>query len=557
MRTLPRSHILVCTGTDCTASGSEALAGSFEVALAEHGLEAEVKLVRTGCMGACNVGPVVAIYPDGVLYQSVTPEDASVLVGEHLLKGRPVERLLYAPEDGPGEALTLDSIPFFASQRRIALRNCSEIDPGDVREYIARDGYEALARAVTEMTPREVVECVQASGLRGRGGGGSLAGEKWEQASKGPDGGKSVVCVCGERDPGPSIDLNLLKGDPHSIIEGMAIAGYAIGARKGAIHLPLRAEAELQTLSAARDQACAYGLLADDLFGSGFRFDLHVGAGGAEFLRWEDGWRAADGSSAPDAVSPRAVIRDEDTPWRGAGMVCHAETLGNLAPLILNGPGSLASVGTEADRGTKVLALAGRVRNAGLVEVPMGTPLRTVVEEVGGGVRDGAALKAVLLGGPWGGCIPTERLDTPLDREALADLDITMGAGGLVVVDERTCMVDLAKCVLDGLEHEPCQACLPCRARGSRLLEVLSRITRGEGVYGDTGLVHRLSEGAQFGPLCSFGRATFSLVRSTVEQFGHEYEEHIREGRCASGACRAMQAAPSATASGQRQEEPR
>jgi len=537
MAKLLRSHVVVCNGSTCSASGAEEVALAFEHALAERGLLSEVKVVRTGCMGACHLGPVAMVYPDGVLYPELSPEGARTVVEEHLLKGRIVERITSRLT---GEDVTVPSIadvPFFALQRKVVLRNCGEIDPTSIHEYIARDGYEALAKVVTEMTPADVIRTVKESGLRGRGGGGFPTGLKWEAVAREEDGPKQVLCIADERDLGPLVDRSILESDPHAIVEGMAIAGYAIGAVRGWVRLAEEPTPAAERISAAVADARELGLLGQDILGSGFDFDITVLIGAADTPRWVD--QPAEVADAREAalLPGRPPVAANVESWEGPTLAHHVETLANLAPIMLDSAEWMSGTEPAAGTGTKVFVLAGCIRNTGLVEVPLGTSLRAVIEEIGGGPRDGRKLKAVLIGGPWGACIPEGQLDVPLDYERLPKLGAVLGTGGLVAVDEGTCMADLARFCLDFVRREPCEKCAPCRIGTERMLDIVTRVCDGRGRVGDIELFEKVGGRLSRGSLCAVGHAAARLVLDTTARFRQEYEDHIRRQRCPAGTC--------------------
>ncbi len=543
MRTY-RSHILVCAGASCISSGSQSVADEFDRALVEHGLSKEVRTVRTGCMGSCDLGPVAVIYPDGVFYQKLTAGDADLIVQEHLLKGRPVESLMYKTPEGGVPAISMEQIPFFALQRKIVLRNCGEIDPGNIEEYIARDGYEALAKALTEMTPEQVIEVLKASGLRGRGGGGFPTGVKWELTAKQAETPKYVVCNADEGDPGAFMDRSVLEGDPHSVIEAMAIAGYAIGANQGYIYVRAEYPLAIERLNVALRQARELGLLGEGIFGSSHSFDIELRMGAGAFVCGEETALMASIEGKRGEPRPRPPFPAQKGLWQKPTLLNNVETYANIAPIILHGAEWFASVGTETSKGTKVFALAGHVNNTGLVEVPMGTPLGTIIYEIGGGIRGGKRFKAAQTGGPSGGAIPKEFLNTPVDYESLKELGSIMGSGGLIVMDETTCMVDLARFFLDFVQDESCGKCPPCRIGTKRMLEILERICHGEGREGDIELLLELGEQIQLTALCGLGQTAPNPVISTIRYFREEYEEHIRDKRCRAGTCSEMMKAP-------------
>jgi NADH-quinone oxidoreductase subunit F len=543
MRTY-RSHVLVCAGAGCVSSGSQAVADAIEAAIAQQDLAEEVKVVRTGCMGSCDLGPVAVVYPEGVFYQKLTPDDGVLIVTEHLLKGRPVERLMYVPPEGEQPTVSMDQIPFFALQRKIVLRNCGEIDPGNIEEYIARDGYEALARVVTEMTPQQVIEAVKASGLRGRGGAGFPTGLKWEFTARASGSPKYVVCNADEGDPGAFMDRSVLEGDPHSVIEAMTIAGYAIGSSKGYIYVRAEYPLAIERLSVALAQARHHGLLGENIFGSAHSFDIDLRMGAGAFVCGEETALMASIEGRRGEPRPRPPFPANEGLWRKPTLLNNVETYANIPPIILYGPEYLSSIGTETSKGTKVFALAGHVNNTGLVEVPMGTPLGTVIFEIGGGIRGGRKFKAAQSGGPSGGCIPAEHLNTPVDYENLKELGSIMGSGGLIVMDDTTCMVDLARFFLEFVQDESCGKCPPCRIGTKRMLEILERICAGEGRQGDVELLVDLGEQIKETSLCGLGQTAPNPVLSTIRFFRHEYDEHIRDKHCRSGTCSEMMKAP-------------
>ena len=543
MRTY-RSHVLLCAGAGCVSSGAESVADAMRRAIAEHGLAEEVQVICTGCMGSCDLGPVGVVYPEGVFYQKLTPQDAEEIVVEHLLKGRPVQRLMYVPPAAEKPAPSMDQIPFFALQRKVVLRNCGEIDPSNIEEYIARDGYEALARAVTEMTPQQVIEIVKASGLRGRGGGGFPTGLKWELTARAPDTPKYVVCNADEGDPGAFMDRSVLEGDPHSVLEAMAIAGYAIGSNKGYIYVRAEYPLAIARLRVAIAQAREYGLLGENLFGSGHSFDIELRMGAGAFVCGEETALMASIEGRRGEPRPRPPFPAQKGLFGKPTLLNNVETYANIPPIILNGPEWFSSMGTEASKGTKVFALAGHVNNTGLVEIPMGTPLGTIIYDIGGGIRGGRKFKAAQTGGPSGGCIPREFLNTPVDYESLKELGSIMGSGGLIVMDDTTCMVDLARFFLEFVQDESCGKCPPCRIGTKRMLEILERICRGEGRPGDIELLIDLGEQIRLTSLCGLGQTAPNPVLSTIRYFREEYEEHIRDKRCRAGTCTELMKAP-------------
>jgi NADH-quinone oxidoreductase subunit F len=518
----------------------------METRIGELGLDKEIKVVRTGCMGSCDLGPVAVVYPEGVFYQKLKPEDGTLIVEEHLLKGRPVERLMYVPPEGGEPELDISKIPFFALQKKIVLRNCGEIDPGSIEEYIARDGYEALAKVVTEMAPAEVIDVVKRSGLRGRGGGGFPTGLKWELTAKATGSPKYVVCNADEGDPGAFMDRSVLEGDPHSVIEAMAIAGFAIGANKGYIYIRAEYPLAIERLSIAIQQARDYGLLGEGIFGSDHSFDLQLRMGAGAFVCGEETALMASIEGKRGEPRPRPPFPANEGLWRKPTLLNNVETYANIPAIILNGADWYAAMGTETSKGTKVFALAGHVNNTGLVEVPMGSSLGQVIFEIGGGIRGGREFKAAQSGGPSGGCIPKEHLNTPIDYESLKELGSIMGSGGLIVMDDTTCMVDLARFFLDFVQDESCGKCPPCRIGTKRMLEILERICCGQGREGDVELLIDLGEQIKQTSLCGLGQTAPNPVLSTIRYFRDEYDEHIRLKHCRAGTCSEMMKAPCA-----------
>ena len=539
---LYRSHVLVCGGTGCTSSGSAKLIERFESQLKEKGLDKEVKVIRTGCFGLCEAGPVVIVYPEGTFYSRVKEEDVDEIVSEHLLKGRKVQRLVYVDHKTHETSVqkSLSEIGFYKQQMRVALRNCGVIDPENIDEYIAFDGYKALAKALTEMTPEQVIDEMLKSGLRGRGGAGFPTGKKWQFARATQAEHKYFVCNADEGDPGAFMDRSLLEGDPHAILEAMAIGGYAIGADEGWIYVRAEYPIAVKRLEKAIEQAHEYGLLGNDIFGTGFNFDIHIRLGAGAFVCGEETALMASiegrrGEPKPKPPFP-AVKGLFDSPTN----INNVETLGNIAQIILKGADWFKSIGTERSTGTKVFALGGKINNTGLVEVPMGIPLRTIIEDIGGGCPNGKKFKAVQTGGPSGGCIPAELLDTPVEYDTLTAIGAMMGSGGMIVMDEDNCMVDIARFFLDFTVDESCGKCTPCRVGTRRMLEILERITQGKGEEGDIEKLQELAESIKNSALCGLGQTAPNPVLSTIKYFRDEYEAHIREKRCPAHHCQAL-----------------
>ena len=539
---LYRSQVLVCGGTGCSSSGSAKLIERFEEQLKEKGLDKEVKVVRTGCFGLCEAGPVVIVYPEGTFYSRVKEEDVDEIVSEHLLKGRRVQRLVYVDHKTHESSVqkSLNEIGFYKQQERVALRNCGVIDPENIDEYIAFDGYNALAKALTEMTPEQVIDEMLKSGLRGRGGAGFPTGKKWQFARASKAEHKYFVCNADEGDPGAFMDRSLLEGDPHAILEAMAIGGYAIGADEGWIYVRAEYPIAVKRLERAIEQAHEYGLLGENIFDTGFNFDIHIRLGAGAFVCGEETALMASiegrrGEPKPKPPFP-AVKGLFDSPTN----INNVETLGNVAQIILKGADWFRSIGTERSTGTKVFALGGKINNTGLVEVPMGIPLRTIIEDIGGGCPNGKKFKAVQTGGPSGGCIPASLLDTPVEYDTLTAIGAMMGSGGMIVMDEDNCMVDIARFFLDFTVDESCGKCTPCRVGTRRMLEILERITQGKGEEGDIEKLQELAESIKNSALCGLGQTAPNPVLSTIKYFRDEYEAHIREKRCPAHHCQAL-----------------
>jgi NADH-quinone oxidoreductase subunit F len=541
---LQRAHVLVCAGAGCVSSGCKAVEESLVNAVKSLGIEDEVRIVETGCMGPCDLGPAIVVYPEGVFYRKVKPEDAPVIAEEHLLKGRVVERLLYSL---PGEERTLpkyDDITFFNRQTRVALRNTGLIDPLVIEEYIARDGYAALGQVLSKMTPEEVISEVKKSGLRGRGGAGFSTGMKWEFAAKAPGKPKYVVCNADEGDPGAFMDRSVLEGDPHTVIEGMAICGYAIGANQGYVYVRAEYPLAVERLNHAIGQAREYGFLGKNILGLGFDFDLEIRVGAGAFVCGEETALMASIEGRRGEPRPRPPFPAQSGLWGKPTNINNVETWANIPPIIIKGGGWFASMGTEKSKGTKVFALAGKIRNTGLVEVPMGMTLGEIVYDLGGGLPDDKPFKAAQTGGPSGGCIPREYLNTPVDYESLAELGTIVGSGGLIIMDEDTCMVDLAKFFLEFVQEESCGKCAPCRIGTKRMLEILDRITHGHGREGDVELLIELGEQIKASALCGLGQTAPNPVLSTIRYFRHEYDAHIRDKKCPASVCASLFLAP-------------
>ncbi len=539
-----RAHVLVCAGAGCISSGCRETAAELSNALREHGLEDEIRVVETGCMGPCDLGPVVVVYPEGVLYQQVKPEDAQLIAEEHLLKGRVVEELTYRLP-GVGEFIpSQEEMPFFGHQNRIALRNAGLIDPDSIEEYIARDGYAGLAKVLSSMQPGEVIDAIKESGLRGRGGAGFPTGLKWQFTKDAEGDTKYVVCNADEGDPGAFMDRSILEGDPHSILEAMAIAGYAVGAGQGYVYVRAEYPLAVERLRRAIAKAREYGLLGENIFSADFCFDIDIRVGAGAFVCGEETALLASIEGRTGQPRPRPPFPANEGLWGKPTLLNNVETFANVAPIILNGADWFAGIGTEDSAGTKVFALAGDVINTGLVEVPMGTPLSDIVFDIGGGVPDGRKFKAAQTGGPSGGCIPAEYLNTPVDYESLTELGTIMGSGGLIIVDEDTCMPDFAKFFLEFVQDESCGKCHPCRIGTKRMLEILERITAGEGEEGDIDRLVELGEQIKELALCGLGQSAPNPVLTTIEYFREEYEAHVRDKECPASVCASLFTSP-------------
>ena len=535
-----KMHILVCGGTGCRASASKNIICRLEDCLKERALEDEVQVIATGCFGFCEKGPIVKIMPDNTFYVQVKPEDAEEIVNEHIIKGRKVERLLYKE---PSKKVTVSDskhMEFYKKQLRIAWRNCGFIDPENIEECIGRDGYSALAKCLTEMTPEAVIDEIKRSGLRGRGGGGFPTGLKWEFARKYQADQKYVVCNADEGDPGAFMDRSIMEGDPHSVIEAMAICGYSIGASKGLVYIRAEYPLAIERLRIAIEQAEKYGLLGENILGTDFSFHIEIRYGAGAFVCGEETAliHSMEGHRGEPTTKP--PFPAESGYLNKPTNVNNVETLANI-PVILNkGADWFASIGTERSKGTKVFALAGKINNVGLIEVPMGTTLREVIYEIGGGIKNGKKFKAVQTGGPSGGCLTEKHLDTPIDFDNLLAAGSMMGSGGMIVMDEDDCMVAVAKFYLEFIVEESCGKCSPCRIGNKRLLEILTRITEGKGTMEDLDNLRNLSQVIKDTALCGLGQTSPNPVLSTLEHFYDEYVAHIRDHKCPAGKCKAL-----------------
>jgi len=535
-----RMHLLVCGGTGCTSSESLILVDKLNESIEKHGLSEEVEVVITGCFGFCEKGPIIKVYPDDVFYVTVSPEDAEEIVAEHVVKGRQVERLLYIEPNLNVKLEGQRDLPFYKKQIRIALRNCGFINPEDINECLAADGYQALAKCLTQMTRDEVIETVIQSGLRGRGGGGFPTGLKWKFTKQNEADEKYIICNADEGDPGAFMDRSILEGDPHAVLEAMAIAGYAIGAEYGYIYIRAEYPLAISRLEIALSQARELGLLGDDILGTGFNFDIELRYGAGAFVCGEE--TALIHSIEGDRGEPftKPPFPAESGVWNKPTCVNNVETLANISPIFLKGADWFRSIGTEKSPGTKVFALAGKVNNVGLVEVPMGTTLREVIFDIGGGIKNGKKFKAVQTGGPSGGCITVENLDIPIDYESLSKIGSMMGSGGMIVMDEDNCMVDIAKFYLEFTVDESCGKCTPCRIGNKRLFETLTKITSGNGTEQDLEDLEVLGEIIKDTSLCGLGQTAPNPILSTLKFFHDEYTAHVVDKKCPAGVCQSL-----------------
>ena len=533
-----RSHVLVCGGTGCTSSGSQAIIDSLESEIKKNGLEEEVKVVKTGCFGLCALGPIMIVYPEGCFYSEVKVDDIPEIVSEHLLKGRIVKRLLYKETVEEDNVKSLNDTKFYAKQQRVALRNCGVINPEDIEEYIGVDGYAALGKVLSEYTPEQVIQIIKDSGLRGRGGGGFPTGLKWGFAAANDADQKYVACNADEGDPGAFMDRSILEGDPHVLIEAMAIAGYAIGATQGYVYIRAEYPIAVRRLQIAIDQAKEYGLLGENIFGSGFNFDLSIRLGAGAFVCGEETALMTSIEGNRGEPRPRPPFPAVKGLFGKPTVLNNVETYANIPRIILNGAEWFNSIGTEKSKGTKVFALGGKIENTGLVEVPMGTTLREVVEEIGGGIPNGKKFKAAQTGGPSGGCIPPEFFDVEIDYDNLIAIGSMMGSGGLIVMDEDTCMVDIAKFFLEFTVDESCGKCTPCRVGTKRLYEMLESITKGTATLEDLDKMEKLCYYIKENSLCGLGQTAPNPVLSTLKYFKDEYIAHVVDKKCPAGVCK-------------------
>ena len=541
-----RAHVLICGGTGCTSSGSKALQEAFSKSLNDFGLAEEIKMVQTGCFGLCALGPIVIVYPDGTFYSRVTPDDVSEIVEEHLLKGRIVDRLVYrdsetdAIVEEQAKNVSLSDTKFYKSQKRIVLRNCGVIDPDNIDEYIAMDGYAALGKCLTEMTPEDVIKVVSDSGLRGRGGGGFPTGRKWALCAPNKADQKYVVCNADEGDPGAFMDRSILEGDPHCVIEAMTICGYAVGATKGYVYVRAEYPIAVTRLQKAIDDAKAYGLLGKNIFESGFDFDLEIKLGAGAFVCGEETALMTSIEGNRGEPRPRPPYPAVKGLFGKPTVENNVETFANIPQIILKGADWFSSMGTERSKGTKVFALGGKIQHTGLVEIPMGVTLDTIINEIGGGIPNGKKFKAAQTGGPSGGCIPASLINTEVDYDNLVALGCMMGSGGLIVMDEDNCMVDMAKFFLEFTVDESCGKCTPCRVGTKRLLELLDKITDGKGTLEDIDRLEELCHYIKANSLCGLGQTAPNPVLATLNFFRDEYIAHVVDKKCPAGVCKSL-----------------
>ncbi|MDD2481500.1 MAG: NADH-quinone oxidoreductase subunit NuoF, partial [Lutispora sp.] len=535
-----RSHIMICRGTGCSSSNSEQIAKNFEEHIKAHGLQNEVIVERTGCFGLCALGPIVIIYPEASFYSMVKPEDVEEIVKEHLVKGRVVKRLLYAETVTEDRIKSINEVNFYKKQHRVALRNCGVINPENIDEYIAFDGYKALTKCLTELKPQEVIDIIKQSALRGRGGAGFPTGMKWSFAAAAPGNEKYVCCNADEGDPGAFMDRSVLEGDPHAVLEAMTIAGYAIGGNQGYIYVRAEYPIAVKRLGIAISQARAYGLLGKNILGTDFSFDIEIRLGAGAFVCGEETALIASIEGQRGMPRPRPPFPANKGLFGKPTILNNVETYANVCTIINEGPEWFTSMGTEKSKGTKVFALGGKINHTGLVEVPMGTTMREIIYEIGGGCPNGKAFKAAQTGGPSGGCIPESKLDVPIDYDNLIALGSMMGSGGLIVMDEDNCMVDIARFFLEFTCDESCGKCTPCREGTKRMLEILDKITKGQGEMEDIDKLENLAKNIKNSALCALAQTAPNPILSTLRYFRDEYEAHIRDKKCPAGVCQAL-----------------
>jgi NADH:ubiquinone oxidoreductase subunit F (NADH-binding)/(2Fe-2S) ferredoxin/Pyruvate/2-oxoacid:ferredoxin oxidoreductase delta subunit len=538
---IERAHVLICSGSNCISRGAKSLRDEFEDNLNRLGIRDEIKLVNTGCVGLCEQGPFVIVYPEGVFYAQIKSKDVKSICDEHLYKGRIVEKLVFDEALTPEkEVKAFDEIKFYSKQTRVALRNCGLINPDDIEEYIARDGYRGLGKVLLEMTPSEVIEEMIDSGLRGRGGGGFPTGVKWKFAHNEVNDQKFMICNADEGDPGAFMDRALLEGDPHSILEGLMIGGYAIGANKGYIYVRIEYPTAIEKLKVAIKQAKEFGLIGDNIFGSGFNFDIEIRLGAGAFVCGEETALIASIEGARGMSRNKPPFPAVSGLWGKPTIINNVETLANIPAVIHNGAKWFSRIGTEKSKGTKVFSLGGNIKNAGLVEVPMGTTLREVIYEIGGGIPKNKALKAVQTGGPSGGAIPESLLDLPIEYETLVAAGSMMGSGGMVVIDEDNCMVDICRFYLEFTVEESCGKCTPCREGTKKMLEILNIISSGEGTLEDLAFLEKLAGSVKNSSLCGLGQAAPNPILSMLEHFRDEFEAHVVDKKCPGGVCKPL-----------------
>lgn len=536
-----RKQVLICGGTGCTSSGSKKVVSALEAAISKNGLESEVLIVKTGCFGLCALGPVMIVYPEGCFYSQVTPESVERIVEEHLKNGNIVKELLYKETvHDDGSIISLNETRFYKKQMRVALRNCGVIDPEQIEEYIALDGYQALAKVLTSMSSDDVINELLESGLRGRGGGGFPTGKKWAFAKEAENEIKYVCCNADEGDPGAFMDRSILEGDPHCVIEAMAIAGYTIGAQKGYVYVRAEYPIAVERLQIAVEQAREYGLLGDNIFGTDFSFDIEIRLGAGAFVCGEETALMTSIEGHRGEPRPRPPFPAVKGLFGKPTVLNNVETYANIAQIILKGASWFNSIGTKTSKGTKVFALGGKITNVGLVEIPMGTTLREIVEEIGGGIPKGKKFKAAQTGGPSGGCIPACHIDTPIDYDSLTALGSMMGSGGLIILDEDTCMVDISKFYLEFTVDESCGKCTPCRIGTRRLMQFLEKITSGKGELEDLDKIEELAMHMKTSSLCALGQSASNPVLSTIKYFRDEYLAHIVDKTCPAGVCKSL-----------------
>lgn len=532
-----KAHVMMCGGAGCISSKCLDVVDAMKESLSKNGIADQVQIILTGCLGPCDMGPVAIVYPDATFYRRLKPKDAEAIVEEHIMKGNLVQRLLYRSPGAKEPTPKVDDIDLFAKQKKIVLRNNFYIDPTSIEDYIANNGYAAFGKALTQLKPEEIIEEVKKSGLRGRGGAGFSTGMKWGFTAGAKGTPKYVVCNGDEGDPGAFMDRSVLEGDPHSVIEGMAICGRAIGAEQGYVYVRAEYPLAIERLSYAIEKAREYGLLGKDILGTGFNFDIEIRIGAGAFVCGEETALLTSIEGKRGEPRPRPPFPANAGVWGKPTVLNNVETWANIPEIILKGSAWYAAIGTEKSKGTKVFALAGRINNTGIIEVPMGTTLREIVFEIGGGIPRKKQFKAVQTGGPSGGCIPAEHMDTPVDYDSLGALGAIMGSGGMIVLDEDTCMVDIAKFFLDFVVDESCGKCSPCRIGTKRMYEIIDNISNGQGKEGDIELLIELATTIKATALCGLGQTAPNPVLSTIRYFRNEYEEHIKDKKCACNVC--------------------